>query len=147
MDEFDEIKAHLRKNKKVIRVFLIILFGITFFIVLPILFFSSYCVVDAGHTGVKVTLGSVSDDVLSEGFHTKKPFVTKVIQIDNRVMKYQLRLPALRSLMQLKREYILIIAWLSLCLHVHLSDPAVHGQMPHRSLTERDPVQDMLSFQ
>jgi len=87
MDEFDEIKVHFKRNKKLIRIILLVVTGILLFIVSPILFFSSYTIVDAGHTGVKVTLGKVSDDVLSEGFHTKKPFITKVIQIDNRVMK------------------------------------------------------------
>jgi len=87
MDEFDTFKTHIRRNKKLIKVFLIIVGGFFFIVILPILIFSSYTVVDAGHSGVMVTLGRVSDDVLSEGFHYKKPFVAKVVQIDNRVTK------------------------------------------------------------
>jgi len=75
------------ETKKIIRN--VIIGTISFFVVIIvlILIFSSYSVVDAGHTGVKVTLGKVSDDVLSEGFHFKTPFITKIVQIDNRVTK------------------------------------------------------------
>ena len=45
------------------------------------------CTVDAGHTGVITTFGKVSDDVLQEGLHFKIPFVQKMTQIDNRVLK------------------------------------------------------------
>ncbi len=47
----------------------------------------SIVVVPAGHTGVKVTLGAVGDDVLPEGMHFKVPFVTNVVVMDNRVLK------------------------------------------------------------
>jgi len=87
MDEFDTFKGHIRRNKKLLKVLFIGVGGFFLIVVMPILFFSSYTVVDAGHSGVKITLGRVSEDVLSEGFHLKKPFVAKVIQIDNRVMK------------------------------------------------------------
>jgi len=74
-------------NKKLVK--RIIIGIITGFILLftILILFSSFTVVDAGHTGVKVTLGKVSDDVLSEGFHFKTPFITNIVQIDNRVMK------------------------------------------------------------
>ena len=52
-----------------------------------IVLFSSTVVVDAGHTGVVLTLGKVEDKVLSEGMHLKIPFVQKVVQIDNRIVK------------------------------------------------------------
>ena len=48
---------------------------------------NSMCTVDAGHTGVITTFGKVSDDVLQEGLHFKIPFVQKMTQIDNRVLK------------------------------------------------------------
>jgi len=75
------------KDKKLIK--RIIIGVITAFVIifLLVLIFSSYTVVDAGHTGVKVTLGKVSDDILSEGFHFKTPFVSEIVQIDNRVTK------------------------------------------------------------
>jgi len=82
--EFDDEKS---KNKKLIKRVMIGI--VTFFVVifLLILIFSSFTVVDAGHTGVKVTLGKVSDELLSEGFHFKTPFITSIVQIDNRVTK------------------------------------------------------------
>ena len=48
---------------------------------------NSMCSVEAGHTGVITTFGKVSDDVLQEGLHFKIPFVQKMTQIDNRVLK------------------------------------------------------------
>ncbi|MBQ6626704.1 MAG: prohibitin family protein [Ruminococcus sp.] len=46
-------------------------------------------VVDAGHTGVIVTLGKVNEGVLTEGLHVKAPFVQKVVKIDNRIVKLE----------------------------------------------------------
>lgn len=48
-----------------------------------------FTIVDAGHTGVVVTLGKVNDGVLQEGLHIKAPFVQKVIKIDNRIVKLE----------------------------------------------------------
>lgn len=49
----------------------------------------SFVVIPAGHTGVVVTMGSVSENVLQEGFHTKAPFVQQIVQIDNRIVKLE----------------------------------------------------------
>ncbi len=43
--------------------------------------------VPAGHTGVVLQFGAVSSEVLSAGLHGKIPFVTRVVNIDNRVLK------------------------------------------------------------
>ncbi len=48
-----------------------------------------FVIVDAGHTGVVVTLGKVNEGVLQEGMHFKAPFVQKVIKIDNRIVKLE----------------------------------------------------------
>ncbi len=48
-----------------------------------------FTIVDAGHTGVVVTLGKVNDGVLQEGLHVKAPFVQKIIKIDNRIVKLE----------------------------------------------------------
>ena len=48
-----------------------------------------FTVVDAGHTGVVVTLGKVNEGVLQEGLHFKAPFVQEVIKIDNRIVKLE----------------------------------------------------------
>ncbi len=50
---------------------------------------SSITVVEAGNTGVVVTLGAVSDKVLSEGMHIKAPFVQSVVQVNNRTQKIE----------------------------------------------------------
>lgn len=49
--------------------------------------FNSFTTVKAGHTGVVVTLGKVSDSVLGEGLHVKIPFIQQIVQVDNRVRK------------------------------------------------------------
>lgn len=59
-------------------------------IVVVIIGASSFTVVEAGHTGVLVTLGAVSDNMLSEGVHIKAPFIQSVIQIDNRTQKVEI---------------------------------------------------------
>lgn len=48
-----------------------------------------FTVVDAGHTGVVVTLGKVNEGVLQEGLHLKAPFVQKIVKIDNRIVKLE----------------------------------------------------------
>ena len=48
-----------------------------------------FTIVDAGHTGVVVTLGKVNEGVLQEGLHIKAPFVQKIVKIDNRIVKLE----------------------------------------------------------
>ncbi len=47
--------------------------------------FSSFVIVPAGSTGVVVTLGKVSNTILSEGFHLKIPFIQVVEPISNKI--------------------------------------------------------------
>ena len=56
--------------------------------------FNAFTVVDAGHTGVVVTMGSVNEGVLQEGIHAKVPFVQDVIKIDNRIQKLEVNTEA-----------------------------------------------------
>lgn len=55
---------------------------------------NSTVVIPAGHTGVVVTLGSVSDFVLQEGFHVKAPFFQDIVQMDNRIVKLEVQTEA-----------------------------------------------------
>lgn len=50
---------------------------------------NAFTIVDAGHTGVVVTLGKVNEGVLQEGMHLKVPFIQKVVKIDNRIVKLE----------------------------------------------------------
>ncbi len=52
-------------------------------------FLASTTSVPAGHTGVVVTLGKVSDTTFSEGFHLKVPFVQSVVPISNQIQVYE----------------------------------------------------------
>lgn len=56
--------------------------------------FSSYIVIEPGHTGVVVTMGKVEEDVLQEGFHFKIPFIQEVVKIDNRIVKLEVQTEA-----------------------------------------------------
>ena len=49
----------------------------------------TFTIVDAGHTGVVVTLGKVKEGVLQEGIHAKIPFIQQVVKIDNRIRKLE----------------------------------------------------------
>ena len=48
---------------------------------------SAMTVVPAGHSGVVVTMGSVSERVLDEGLHFKAPFVQQVVMKNNKIQK------------------------------------------------------------
>lgn len=61
--------------------------GIIAAAVVLIVVLNSFTSVEAGHSGVVLTFGKVSETVLSEGLHVKIPFIQQIIQIDNRVLK------------------------------------------------------------
>lgn len=54
----------------------------------------AFTTVKPGHTGVVVTLGKVSNNVLTEGLHLKVPFIQNVVQIDNRIVKLEVETEA-----------------------------------------------------
>ncbi len=56
-------------------------------ILVCLLLWNCFSVVEPGHTGVIVTLGKVNENVLQEGIHAKIPFVQNVVKIDNRITK------------------------------------------------------------
>ncbi|MBQ3565780.1 MAG: prohibitin family protein [Oscillospiraceae bacterium] len=74
------VNVNTKPIKKIVIAVIIIL-------VLLIVGFNSFTIVDPGHTGVVVNLGKVSTNVLEEGLHFKIPFVSEIVQVDNRVMK------------------------------------------------------------
>ena len=59
-----------------------------------ILIVNCFTIVEAGHTGVVVTLGKVKEGVLQEGIHVKAPFVQQVVKIDNRIVKLEVETEA-----------------------------------------------------
>lgn len=56
-------------------------------IILISLFFGSFKIVSAGERGVKLTLGQVSDEVLTEGLNFKLPFFQKIQIMDVKIQK------------------------------------------------------------
>lgn len=50
---------------------------------------SSFTIVPAGHTGVILTLGKVSNTSYTEGFHLKVPFVQAVENMSNKIQVYE----------------------------------------------------------
>lgn len=65
-------------------------------IILLIIFIgaNAFTVVNAGHTGVVVTLGKVNEGVMQEGIHAKIPFIQNVVMIDNRIQKLEVQTEA-----------------------------------------------------
>ncbi len=63
-------------------------------IVAVLIALNCFTVVEAGHTGVIVTLGKVKEGVLQEGVHAKLPFVQQVVKIDNRIVKLEVQTEA-----------------------------------------------------
>lgn len=47
----------------------------------------SWAIVSPGNRGVYVTLGSVSNEPLAEGFHLKKPFISRIDEVSVRAQK------------------------------------------------------------
>ena len=50
---------------------------------------SAFTIVPAGHTGVILTLGKVSNTSYSEGFHLKVPFIQDVENMSNKIQVYE----------------------------------------------------------
>lgn len=73
---------------------------ITLLFLALIVLFSSAATVPAGHTGVIVTLGKVSETTLSEGFHLKVPFVQDVVSLSNQIQVYEVDAPAVSKDLQ-----------------------------------------------
>ncbi len=69
-----------RKKRRIVPLILIAVLA-------GMLIIASITTVPAGHTGVVTTFGKVSNTVLSEGLHFKLPIVSRVIKMDNRVLK------------------------------------------------------------
>lgn len=70
------------KVKKIVSIALVAVLAL-------LLLANCFTIVDAGHTGVVVTLGRVNEGVLQEGIHIKAPFVQQVVKIDNRIVKLE----------------------------------------------------------
>ncbi len=64
-----------------------IVIGVIIALVAIIILSNSFTTVRAGHSGVIVTFGEVSERVLSEGLHFKIPFAQNIVLVDNRVQK------------------------------------------------------------
>ena len=63
-------------------------------VIILILFFNAFSVVEAGHTGVIVTMGKVTESTLQEGLHLKIPFIQDIVMIDNRIVKLEVETEA-----------------------------------------------------
>lgn len=75
-----EDKAFKKKAKRIIITAVVLT-------VLIILGLNSCKMIPAGHTGVVTKFGAVNDNVMQEGINFKAPFITKVINVDNRVVR------------------------------------------------------------
>lgn len=71
----------------------------------------SWATVSPGNRGVRVTLGSVSPDPLSEGFHLKKPFISRIDEVSVRAQKESVKADCYSAdLQQIKASVAVIYA-------------------------------------
>jgi len=74
------VKKEFKGSKKLIAAVVAVLAAVVFVS-------SCVAIVPAGHTGVVLTLGKVSDGVMQEGFHVKAPFIQRVVSMSNQIQK------------------------------------------------------------
>ena len=58
--------------------------------VVAITTFSSVTIINSGNTGVRVDFGKVSNTVLNEGVNFKIPFVSKIVQMNNKIQNVEM---------------------------------------------------------
>ncbi len=68
--------------------------GLLAAVVAIILLFGSWTIINPGQRGVRITLGSVSDQVLAEGVHMKIPLVQTIKKIDVTTQKLEQQVEA-----------------------------------------------------
>lgn len=88
-----EIKVDGKKTVSNVNWKKIVIIGVAAVIAIVVAI-NCFTVVEAGHTGVVVTLGSVNEGVLQEGIHAKIPFIQDVVKIDNRIQKLEVNTEA-----------------------------------------------------
>ncbi|MFA6807714.1 MAG: prohibitin family protein [Eubacteriales bacterium] len=75
-----------KPSKKVMKFLPLVIFVA---IIVAIVFFKAYVIIQPGTRGVVVQLGAVEDVILQEGFHLKVPFIQTVVPIEVQVQKAQ----------------------------------------------------------
>ena len=93
MEGFNPVNKVNSKVKKIIPIVAVI-------IVIAIIASFSIVIVPAGSTGVVMTLGKVSDNVMQEGLHFKVPFVQNVAIISNKIQKQEVQANAVSKDLQ-----------------------------------------------
>ncbi len=61
---------------------------------------NAFTIVPAGHTGVVMTMGKVSDNVLQEGLNFKIPFIQNVVKLSNKIQVYDVESSAVSKDLQ-----------------------------------------------
>ena len=79
---FTDQKQNIKKMKSILLIVAIVVAAL-------LLIFSSLSIIPAGHKGVLLTMGAVSDRTYNEGLNFKIPFVQTVHQIDVRMKKFE----------------------------------------------------------
>lgn len=93
MNGFNNTQKMNAKLKKIIPVAVIV-------VIAAVILSFSVVIVPAGSTGVVMTFGKVSDDVMQEGLHFKAPFVQKVAIISNKIQKQEVQANAVSKDLQ-----------------------------------------------
>lgn len=107
-----------------------LILAIIILVLVLVVLFSCFTVVDAGHTGVVLTFGKVSDVVLEAGLHFKVPFAQTIIQIDNRIVKLEVSTEAFSKDLQTISSVVAI--------NYHINKDASHSVYKNVGLGYQD---------
>jgi len=77
-------------------------------LVIAVILFNSFTVVEYGHVGIRKTLGKMSTEVLPEGLQVKIPFIQTIIPMNVQVMKSEADAASSSRDMQITRTHIAV---------------------------------------
>lgn len=77
-------------------------------LLLAVILFNSFSVVEYGHVGIRKTLGKMSTEVLPEGLQIKIPFIQTIIPMNVQVMKSEADAASSSRDMQVTRTHIAV---------------------------------------
>lgn len=82
--------------------------GCLIFIIIIILFFGSFKTIKSGEIGLKVRFGKIVDTELTEGVNFKIPFIEKIVKVNTKVQKSELKTEASTKDLQIVNASVVV---------------------------------------
>ena len=82
--------------------------GCLIFIIIIILFFGSFKTIKSGEIGLKVRFGKIVDTELTEGVNFKIPFIEKIVKVNTKVQKSELKTEASTKDLQIVNAAVVV---------------------------------------